>query len=71
MLDFFAGSGVSTCVAIENNRHSISGDTDERLLGYLELHLRQLNGSAPAYELIYDNLQPNDENRATRKSAVA
>lgn len=71
VLDFFAGSGVSTRVAIENKRHSISGDADERLLTYLNSHLRQLNGSAPAYEVIHGALLGDDPNRANKNVAAA
>jgi site-specific DNA-methyltransferase (adenine-specific) len=71
VLDFFAGSGVSTRVAIENRRHSISGDTDKRLLSYLDLHLQQLNGFAPAHELIHDNPPRNDPSRAAIKASLA
>jgi DNA modification methylase len=65
VLDFFAGSGVSTRVAIENKRHSISADADERFLGFLKSHLRQLDGAAPAYELVHGRLL-----RKRRKSAL-
>lgn len=71
IVDFFAGSGVSTRVAIENNRHSISGDADESFLSYLDLHLQQLNGSAPAYELFYDKPLRISPRRTTRRIAVA
>lgn len=44
VLDFFAGSGVSSCVAIEENRHSISGDADPDFLEYFDSHLQQSTG---------------------------
>jgi site-specific DNA-methyltransferase (adenine-specific) len=40
VLDFFAGSGITTRVAIEEGRHSIAGDLDPECRSYLE---RQLN----------------------------
>lgn len=39
ILDFFAGSGISTRVAIEEGRHSISGDVDSTLNDYLQQQL--------------------------------
>ena len=36
VLDFFAGTGVSTRVAIEKGRHSISTDLDPTICGYFE-----------------------------------
>lgn len=39
VLDFFAGSGVTTAVAIEEGRHSISGDVDPTLHEYLRKQL--------------------------------
>jgi site-specific DNA-methyltransferase (adenine-specific) len=42
VLDFFAGSGVTTRVAVEEGRHSISGDAGEVLTQYLEKQLGQI-----------------------------
>lgn len=39
VLDFFAGSGVTTRVAIEEARHSIASDSDPELLNYLTKHM--------------------------------
>jgi DNA modification methylase len=39
VLDFFAGSGITTRVAIEEGRHSIAADVDPSLLGYLDKQL--------------------------------
>ena len=44
VLDFFAGSGITTRVAIEEGRHSIAGDVDPALTGYLDKHLSLMNG---------------------------
>jgi site-specific DNA-methyltransferase (adenine-specific) len=55
VLDFFAGSGVTSRVAIETERHSISSDVDEALLDYFRRHLDQIgdrNPKPPDYGLI-------------------
>jgi len=58
VLDFFAGSGTTTRVAIEERRHSIAADIDPSLHDYLERQLKNYNsqvGLFPAdysYELL-------------------
>jgi site-specific DNA-methyltransferase (adenine-specific) len=53
VLDFFAGSGVTTRVAIEEGRHSISSDADPSLRRYLGKQLRDLPVEAnPPYVLL-------------------
>jgi site-specific DNA-methyltransferase (adenine-specific) len=42
VLDFFGGSGVTTRVAIETARHSISSDADESFLTYFDRQLAQI-----------------------------
>jgi site-specific DNA-methyltransferase (adenine-specific) len=42
VLDFFAGSGVTTRVAIEENRHSIASDIEPLLSEYLSMQLSDL-----------------------------
>jgi site-specific DNA-methyltransferase (adenine-specific) len=44
VLDFFAGSGITTRVAIEERRHSIAGDADAEFPSYLtkQLHLMRV-----------------------------
>lgn len=56
VLDFFAGSGVTTRVAIEEGRHSIACDADPQMKLYLRKQLESLGGDllAPAYELVED-----------------
>lgn len=58
VLDFFAGSGVTTRVAIEEGRHSISSDADSKLHDYLKLHLDQMAapvlGGYPIFEIEYE-----------------
>lgn len=44
VLDFFAGSGVTTRVALEEGRHSIATDVDPTFLDYLERQLMQIEG---------------------------
>jgi DNA modification methylase len=44
VLDFFAGSGVTTRVAIESGRHSISADADPMFPTYLQRHLERIDG---------------------------
>jgi site-specific DNA-methyltransferase (adenine-specific) len=51
VLDFFAGSGVTARVAIEEGRHSVSGDADPALHAYLEQQLQDLPPAIPAYGL--------------------
>lgn len=43
VLDFFAGSGTTGRVCIEENRHSIMVDTDPKLKSYLKQHLKQID----------------------------
>jgi site-specific DNA-methyltransferase (adenine-specific) len=47
VLDFFAGSCVTTRVAIEEGRNSISGDSDEKVFRYLDNQLRHVADSQP------------------------
>jgi site-specific DNA-methyltransferase (adenine-specific) len=42
VLDFFAGSCVTTRVAIEEGRNSISGDVDDQIYKYLDRHLARM-----------------------------
>ena len=44
VLDFFAGSGVTSRVAIETRRHSISADADAMFPTYFRRHLDQVDG---------------------------
>jgi site-specific DNA-methyltransferase (adenine-specific) len=46
VLDFFAGSGTTTRVCIEEGRHSISSDIDPALDSYLSAHVAQIQTSA-------------------------
>ena len=59
VLDFFAGSAITTRIAIEEGRHSISGDVDPIIHHYFEQHLKQmqglwlpLDGTAPECEFL-------------------
>ena len=51
VLDFFAGSGVTARVAIEEARHSICSDIDPAFPKYLEAQLSQMD-AAPPYALL-------------------
>ncbi len=42
VLDFFAGSGTTARVCIEERRHSILVDSDEKLYTYLNEHIKQI-----------------------------
>lgn len=55
VLDFFAGSGVTSRVAIEEGRHSISTDLDPQLLEYFDQHLGQIGMFGRDYQLIKGN----------------
>lgn len=51
VLDFFAGSGSTTRVAIEEGRHSIASDLDNSLHGYLDKQLQNMqSGNAELFE---------------------
>jgi site-specific DNA-methyltransferase (adenine-specific) len=52
VLDFFAGSGVTTRVAIETGRHSIASDSDPMFSTYLARHIGRIGQKAPGYALI-------------------
>ena len=47
VLDFFAGSGVTARVAVEERRNSISSDNSPTLQSYLERQLADLDQSPP------------------------
>ena len=46
VLDFFAGSGVTTRVAIEEGRHSVAGDVDPQWQSYLRGQLEMLRAAS-------------------------
>lgn len=54
VLDFFAGSGTTGRVCIEEQRHSILVDSDKKLHQYLDLHIEQIRSNIflPKYELL-------------------
>ena len=59
VLDFFAGSGTTGRVCIEEGRHSILADSDKNLEIYLQKHLEQINHTIQKipYEIrILDNI---------------
>jgi site-specific DNA-methyltransferase (adenine-specific) len=56
VLDFFAGSGTTGRVCIEENRHSILVDSDKKLHKYLDKHIEQidLNIFSSTFRLVKD-----------------
>jgi len=54
VLDFFAGSGTTGRVCIEERRHSILVDSDNNLHSYLEKHIEQIKSNTflPEYKLM-------------------
>lgn len=60
VLDFFAGSGVTTAVAITEGRHSISSDIDHALLDYMNIQLHnKSNNDRQLFEAKYQLLTGN------------
>jgi site-specific DNA-methyltransferase (adenine-specific) len=45
VLDFFAGSGTTGRICIEESRNSILVDCDPKMLEYFNLHIKNVNGS--------------------------
>ena len=56
VLDFFAGSGTTGRVCIEENRHSILVDSDRKLHKYLDKHIEQIDLDifSSAFRLVKD-----------------
>ncbi len=56
VLDFFAGSGTTGRVCIEERRHSLLVDSDKKLHGYLDKHIKQIEANMflPKYKLMKD-----------------
>lgn len=55
VLDFFAGSGTTGRVCIEENRHSIMVDSDNSLKRYFEMHRKKMSAiSFKPYEVCED-----------------
>jgi site-specific DNA-methyltransferase (adenine-specific) len=57
VLDFFAGSGTTGRVCIEERRHSLLVDSDNKLYGYLDKHIEQIKSNLylPEYSLMKDS----------------
>lgn len=45
VLDFFAGSGTTGRICIEESRNSILVDSDPKMLEYFKLHIKNMNGN--------------------------
>lgn len=56
VLDFFAGSGVTSRVAMEQGRHSISTDADETIISYFNAHLSRWKTKTSAEIIPYEVL---------------
>lgn len=55
VLDFFAGSGTTGRVCIEENRHSIMVDADSSTIEYFQKHLKKMDSSrSKPYDLVGD-----------------
>ena len=54
VLDFFAGSGTTGRVCIEEKRHSILVDSDQKLNNYFDKHIKQIESNIflPKYRLL-------------------
>jgi len=74
VLDFFAGSGVTSRVAVELNRHSISTDKDETVKEYFQTHMDNWNGGDMLQtckpHIILDEKSANEHPVFQLKSAV-
>jgi site-specific DNA-methyltransferase (adenine-specific) len=57
VLDFFAGSGTTGRVCIEERRHSLLVDSDNKLHDYLYKHIKQIESNLflPKYSLMKDS----------------
>ena len=61
ILDFFAGSGTTGRVCVEENRHSILVDNDPESIEYFEKHLENMNQNSDSFN--YEVVQsPNLDN---------
>lgn len=60
VLDFFAGSGTTGRVCIEENRHSIMVDIDQSLKKYFQSHLKKMNSSGHKSFVINENIPINE-----------
>ena len=61
VMDFFAGSGVTTRTAIANNRHSVSVDQDPIVNEYLAKHIENWEQSkSPKSHVPYTLLKPEE-----------
>ena len=58
VLDFFAGSGVTTRVCMEEGRHSIASDSSSDLQDYLSQHIAQIKqdmfSASPPFRVIHE-----------------
>lgn len=60
VLDFFAGSGTTGRVCIEENRHSILVDSDKKIKDYFNKHIKNKdNNNHKPYDIVYDQSLSN------------
>ena len=57
VMDFFAGSGTTGRVCIEENRHSIMVDSDNSLKRYFEMHRKKMSGTSFKPYEICENIE--------------
>lgn len=58
VLDFFAGSGTTGRICIEENRNCILVDNDKQTIEYFKEHIEKMDEVVPEYEIVYNpNLQ--------------
>jgi site-specific DNA-methyltransferase (adenine-specific) len=72
VLDFFAGSGTTGRVCIEESRNSILVDSDPKMLEYFKLHTQKMNGNlfSAEHRLITDPELTNFLNLVTQDCEV-
>ena len=57
VLDFFAGSGTTGRVCIEENRHSIMVDSDNSLKRYFEMHRKKMSPTSYKPYEVCENIE--------------
>ena len=59
VLDFFAGSGITTRICIEEGRNSIVCDSNPKLRTYLKKQLKQITNTSLQFELVKEVAPPH------------
>jgi site-specific DNA-methyltransferase (adenine-specific) len=68
VLDFFAGSGTTGRVCIEERRHSLLVDTDNKLYDYLDKHIKQIQSNMFLHK--YRLMKDKDINTVLKEIAL-